>query len=249
MRCALIDFREMIRRLLRPWIRTQPLAVRMAAHNLLSEMRLARSVRRSQRQLENLRDKKHLKIHLGCGPELKPEWINIDFNPNPQGLENGSSDVTFINYDLRSGQLPFADNSCEIIYSSHFFEHLECAQGTILMRDCYRVLQPGGVFRISLPTFDELFSAYLARDFKHLDLVDLKQVLPNLEPGTETIVDHVNYGVYQNGEHKCIYDEEKICVVLRHIGFRNVGPSSFNPAIDPANELRQRYSFYVEAVK
>lgn len=206
-------------------------------------------MRRSQRELENLRDKKQLKIHLGCGPELKPGWINMDLNPDPAGLKNGSSDLIFINYDLRTGQLPFADCSCEIIYSSHFFEHLECAQGSALMRDCHRVLQPGGVFRIALPTFNELFRAYLARDIKHLDLVDLKEVLPEVEPGTETIVDHINYGVYQHGEHKCIYDEEKICVILRHIGFSRVVPSSFDPAIDPVNEVRRRYSFYVEAVK
>jgi hypothetical protein len=74
-------------------------------------------------------------------------------------------------------------------------------------------------------------------------------VLPGLDPATTTLVDHINYGVYQNGEHKFIYDEEKICLVLRSLGFGSVNITPYREGLDPPNELRQRYSFYVEAIK
>lgn len=240
------------RRLLRPIFRRQPETVRDAARNLLNEIHIAREVSRASHQLTQLESRRDLKLQLGCGGEIKPGWVNIDLMPTQGNLDvNGSPSegTLLINYDLRRGTLPLADNSCEIIYSSHFFEHLTYKNGLALMRDCYRVLNPGGIFRISLPNFRGLFRAYLEGDLKHLDLVNINEVLPEVEPGTETIVDYVNYGVYQYGEHKCVYDEEKVLILLGNIGFSKVSPSEFKEGIDPANELRRRYSFYVEAVK
>lgn len=181
---------------------------------------------------------------MGCGPHLKSGWINIDLTDSPPHT-NGA---TFINYDLRRG-LPLEEGSAALIYSSHFFEHLEYSQGVRLMRDCYRALCPGGTFRISLPDFKTSFAAYLRGDATHFDLYDIHAVMPDLEPGTESIVDHINYAVYQYGEHKCIYDEEKMIALLRKVGFQLVAESSFQPEIDPDEPLRQRHSFYVEAVK
>jgi len=242
--------KEFVKRLIRPFWGRQPLPLRIAAHKLIAEMRLARAVRRSAKQFESLKGKKNLRLHLGCGDELKPGWINVDLSArDSRSLVNGANEIIFVNCDLRLGSLPLDDNSCEIIYSSHFFEHLEYLQGLALMRDCYRILKPGGLFRISLPTFKELFRAYLANDEEYVRLIDLRQVLPEIEPGTETFVDHVNYGVYQYGEHKCIYDEAKICLLLEKIGFSSVCVSSFRPDIDPDNELRRRFSFYVEGIK
>lgn len=242
--------KEFMKRLIRPFWGRQPLPLRSAAHELIAEVRLARAVRRSAKQFGSLKGKKNLRLHLGCGDELKPGWINVDLSASDsRSPVNCGNEITFINYDLRIGGLPLDDNSCDIIYSSHFFEHLEYAQGVALMRDCYRMLKPGGMFRVSLPTFKELFRAYLANDEEYVRPLDLRQLLPDLEPGTETFVDHVNYGVYQYGEHKCIYDEEKICLLLKKIGFSSVSVSSFRPEIDPDNELRRRFSFYIEGVK
>src|SRR5205823_3176710 len=131
-----------------------------------------------------------------------------------------------INYDLRRG-LPLAPGSCDYIYSSHFFEHLEYKQGLQLMRDCYRALRPGGTFRLALPNFKGLFEAYLRRNESYFDLVSIRELLPEVEPETETLVDYVNYGVYQAGEHKCIYDEEKLVLMLRKIGFATVAPADY----------------------
>ena len=44
-------------------------------------------------------------------------------------------------------------------------------------------------------------------------------------------------------------DEEKIMLLLRHIGFKSVAISSFREGVDPDNELRRALSFYVEAIK
>jgi predicted SAM-dependent methyltransferase len=193
---------------------------------------------RGFRRLEGAQD---LRVHLGCGADVRPGWVNIDVGAPP-------GDGLVIRHDLRRG-LPLPSESCALIYSSHFFEHLEYRAGVRLMRDCHRALRPGGVLRFALPNFRALFEAYVQGDANYLELIDHRQALPDREPGTETLVDGVNYGVYQFGEHKTIYDEEKLIAVLGAIGFRSVSGSSFIPEIDPRDPVRRRYSFYLEAFK
>ena len=223
--------------------------VKTAIRNLLDEVKAARLSRHSSRFLRELSGKRELNIHLGCGGDVKPGWVNIDII-----LDGGlpslprDSETFFFNYDIRLG-LPLAAESCDMIYSSHFFEHLYYKQGVQLMRDCYKVLRRGGVFRVCLPNFKRAFEAYVNQDQEYFELIDISNVLPEVEKGTETIVDYINYVVYQSGEHKCVYDEEKIMRLLEDTGFGQVTTSSFKADIDVDSKVRRHFSFYVEAVK
>ena len=204
----------------------------------------------SRLRFRSLARKKNLKLNLGSGRDVRPGWVNIDMGLAPWSAVNGASnaDAVVIKHDLRRG-LPLPDESCESIYSSHFFEHLEYADGIRLLRDCHRVLVSDGTLRLALPNFKRSMSAYLEGDVEYFSLVDLFEACPDVEAGTESIVDYLNYGVYQNGEHKCIYDEEKLRLVLSQIGFKFVESSYYKEDIDPSDPIRRRYSFYVEAMK
>lgn len=48
-------------------------------------------------------------------------------------------------------KLPFRDGALNYIFSEHFFEHLYPAETEELMRECHRVLAPGGLMRVSVP--------------------------------------------------------------------------------------------------
>ena len=239
--------KQALKRMTRRRVRPQMLA---ALQNLAFEAKAGRIARRSARAFRALAGKKDLKVHVGAGDDIRLGWVNVDLRLRvpPQIDPKAHPDTYFINHDLRRG-LPLPDDSCAIVYSSHFWEHLSQQEGLALMRDCHRALRPGGVFRISLPAFERMFEAYLKRDESYFDLVDIKELLPDVEPETLTLVDHVNYGVYQYGEHKIILDEEKTISLLRQAGFGTVAAADYKEGIDPPSPLRRRYSFYVEAVK
>lgn len=242
--------RKGLKNILRAGLRTQSEPVRAALRNLWFELQAARIARRAAGSFRQLQGRRNLKVHVGAGDDIRPGWVNIDLTL--RGLAHNAAaaqpDTVCINYDLRRG-LPLAEGSCAYIYSSHFFEHLAYQQGLRLMRDCHRALQPGGTFRIALPHFRNMFAAYLRKDDSYFDLVDIRAMLPEVEPETLTLVDQVNYGIYQAGEHKCVYDEEKVVLLLRKLGYRSVVPAEYEAGIDPASPLRRKYSFYVEAVK
>ena len=232
-----------------------PEPVREAVLTLKDEVELAAKSDESAARLKKLAERKGLKLQLGAGGDVKAGWVNLDlaFRPSPKRRRARSDPETvLIEYDLRRG-LPLPEGSCDYIYSSHFFEHLEYRHGLRLMRGCHRALRTGGVFRVAMPTFKGLFSRYLEADgdssLSPALSEQILKLLPDLEPGTETMVDWVNYGVHQRGEHRYIYDAGKVVLLLKRIGFNSVAESQYEEGMDPDTEARRKYSFYVQAVK
>lgn len=96
-------------------------------------------------------------LNLGCGGETIKDWINID-EGHPHHVD--------VVWDLCEG-LPFIQSSTfDVIYSEHFLEHIGRKSALHLMRECLRVLVPGGTVRIAMPNLDEVLRAYHAND-KH----------------------------------------------------------------------------------
>jgi predicted SAM-dependent methyltransferase len=225
--------------------RSEPL--REAILNLRTEVLIARMARNSKKRFKSLKGRRGLKVNLGCGNKIKNGWLNIDLNISSSVKKEYSEDTIFIQHDLRQGLL-LEENSCDFIYSSHFFEHLSYQQGIGLMTDCYRALRPEGVFRIALPDMREVFDRYLRGDYEHFDLLK-GRLNPDMESETASLIDYVNTGVYEGGGHKFIYDEEKLKLILRKIGYSSANRSAYQDGIDPDEVIRRRYSFYIEAVK
>ena len=78
-----------------------------------------------------------MKIHLGCGTNYIDGWVNVD-------LDSVLADV---HLDLRN-PLPYADTSVDFIFNEHFIEHITRDEALGFLKECRRVLKPGGVFVI-----------------------------------------------------------------------------------------------------
>lgn len=93
------------------------------------------------------------RVNLGCGSRHHPDWINIDIAArNPQ----------VIAHDLSRG-IPLADASCDIVYHSHVLEHIRRDDALPFLRECFRVLQPGGILRVVTPDLERICRLYLEK--------------------------------------------------------------------------------------
>jgi SAM-dependent methyltransferase len=92
-------------------------------------------------------------VNLGCGGRFHPAWTNIDIVSTGPGV---------IAHDLSRG-VPLASESCEVVYHSHVLEHLRRADVERFMRDCHRVLRPGGILRVAVPDLERICRAYVAK--------------------------------------------------------------------------------------
>lgn len=50
--------------------------------------------------------------------------------------------------------LPFASASTEYVYCSHLIEHFPPAEGRQLLQELFRVLRPGGVLHLTVPSLE-----------------------------------------------------------------------------------------------
>lgn len=111
--------------------------------------RLTWQVRRKPKAIEKSHETSFenppYKIHFGPGAGwVKPDdkWLSVDLDP-----DRGDIIVDFHEFSA----LPLADSSVEAIYASHTFEHISIYRIGAVMRDCYRLLQPGGILRVIVP--------------------------------------------------------------------------------------------------
>jgi predicted SAM-dependent methyltransferase len=88
-----------------------------------------------------------MKLNLACGQKTLPDYVNIDKYPLNTGV---------MVHDLLTG-IPYDDNSVEEINVSHFLEHLKVRHEAIpFLRECNRVLMPGGKLIITVPDVNQL---------------------------------------------------------------------------------------------
>jgi len=92
-------------------------------------------------------------LNVGCGDCLHEAWVNLD-------LQGGRPGV--LRHDLAQG-LPFADGGFDAVYCSHVLEHLPRDEAPALVRECLRVLRPGGVGRFVVPDLEAIVRLYLDR--------------------------------------------------------------------------------------
>ncbi len=183
---------------------------------------------------------RHLALHLGCGKRAMPGWVNVDAF-SYKGVD--------LQWDLRY-QLPFPNNSAHMIYSEHTLEHFFKEDALHFLRDCYRILEPGGCIRIGVPDAELYIRSYTERRtefFKNL------QHLGGAVVPLGTPIDVINHMFRMGGHHLFAWDYQTLSASLTTIGYQSITrwqscQASCNEICldDPAHAFE---TLYVEAVK
>jgi predicted SAM-dependent methyltransferase len=89
-------------------------------------------------------------LNVGCGTKYHADWVNIDMYAK-------STDV--IRHNIVKG-IPYPDNFFEIVYHSQVLEHIQKDKAHDFMKECYRVLKPGGMIRVVVPDLENIIDEY-----------------------------------------------------------------------------------------
>lgn len=175
-----------------------------------------------------------LMLNLGCGDVYFEGWINIDI----------SSKKADLLCDLKE-PLPYKDNSVDIIYNEHFIEHITAREGSKFLKECYRVLKPGGIFRIATPDLKYILLKYF---FIWKNQFWIKKYGYSW---IKTKAEMVNI-VFREWGHQYLYDKEELKRRLIEAGFNRISSKKLNQS--KYQELRNRETrkdskLILEAVK
>lgn len=206
-------------------------------------------------------------LNLACGTKMEWGWNNLDFSPyallarkpvltgvlKAAGLLSGERqdrlrqiDPSIIRWDLRKG-IPFDANIFDVVYHSHFLEHIDPQFAPGLLKECHRVLKPGGVLRVVIPDLELLVSEYqaavravdadrpAAAKVHHQAVANLfDQMVRSEASGAKTqrrwvqwIEKKIRGGAAETGElHRWMYDRHSLGALLAQAGFRNAQKQS-----------------------
>lgn len=179
-------------------------------------------------------------LHLGCGPNLLKDFVNLDTQWLP-GLD--------LCCDLRRG-IPVASGIIGGIYSEHCLEHTSLEAARFILAECHRALMPKSTIRIVVPDIELYARAYV----KSLDGV--AATFPNEyfvnNTGINRPVALINELFYGPG-HQYIYDFQALSTVLSDAGFSAIARCSFRQGSDQRllvdSAGHESESLYVEATK
>lgn len=110
-------------------------------------------------------------VNIACGNSYVDGWVNLDYAPVSPAVKQANL----------LGRLPLEDAVADVVYSSHFLEHIPRRRVPGFLTECFRVLKPGGQIRLVLPDLEELCREYLRQrdagahekaDFVVLEMLD-----------------------------------------------------------------------------
>ena len=90
-----------------------------------------------------------MKLNLGCGIHKLKDFINIDVSDycDPDVVANVL-------------ELPYEENTADIIYAGHLIEHLESEELFGAIKHWYNILKPGGTLYLTFPDFEKILEMW-----------------------------------------------------------------------------------------
>jgi predicted SAM-dependent methyltransferase len=154
------------------------------------------------------------RLHVGCGQEAIPGWINVDIRKLP-----GVDRVV----DVTEG-LPFS--GLEAIYAEHFLEHLSLEQGLGFLAECRRALAEDGTLRLSTPNLDWVYAThYRTGRAEREALVDCMQL----------------NRAFRGWGHRFLYNRSTLAGALSAVGLSGVTFHQYGQSDRPALANLERH--------
>jgi SAM-dependent methyltransferase len=185
-------------------------------------------------------------VQYGCGWSAPAEWTNFDASLTLRweripllGLFTKNSKRFPSNVrpgDIVKG-LPVPNESCDGVYASHVLEHLTLEDFHTAIRNTYRILRPGGIFRLIVPDLERSAREYVAR---------LNSNDPGPSPSSLFLRDTIlgaerrQRGLWglamkmlNTSAHLWMWDEVSLAQALQQNGFTQIRRCDFADSDDP----------------
>jgi SAM-dependent methyltransferase len=192
-----------------------------------------------------------VKLNIGCGPCMFAHdgWTNYDhanfdqfinfiktlpsdakslkFMEELRDYAKAGGELKIIPHDLTKGFPQHSDNSVHLIYLGQVIEHINpIFQAPELIKECYRMLKPGGVMRLTTPDLDLLVHAYINGEMDKF-ACEQPDFYKDRDPSAQLAM--LMYGssgascVFNNYEgHMFLYTKTSMNKLLKDAGFEKI---------------------------
>jgi SAM-dependent methyltransferase len=174
---------------------------------------------------------------FGCGLCAPEGWLNFDTSPlmrlqkipvigklvpsgpfgrYPKNVQYG---------DIVKG-LPVTDESVEFLYCSHVLEHMSLEEVRRALANCYKHLQPGGIFRLVVPDLETMAKAYISSNNPEAAHEFMRITWLGKEHRQRDILSFLKDWLAGNN-HLWMFDYDSLSLELSKSGFKNIRRAGF----------------------
>lgn len=199
----------------------------LAAQPTVREYRDARSIS------DYLKSYPVRKLQLGAGGNDPAGWLNTDIEP--------TSEEVYLDATVR---YPFPDGSFQYVFGEHVIEHVPWEAGVAMLKECYRVLAPGGKVRIVTPDLTKFIQLLTGRaDSEAQRFIDAKLRFHRW-PVTPVPGAYIFNRQVRDWGHQFLYDSATLRRSFELAGFKQITEYRLGEKTDPVfqeAEIRTRY--------
>jgi predicted SAM-dependent methyltransferase len=197
-----------------------------AAHRATARLKRVRGVAERRRRIDAyLRAHDVHKLQLGSGGNVLPGWLNTDVHDF-----RGTREVVYL--DARK-PFPLPDGTFDVVFSEHMLEHIQYPDGLHCLRECGRVLRPGGRIRVATPSLERLIRLYdpkLSDVQRRYLLWSIDEFAPHADVPLPGFV--LNTFLRAWG-HEFVYDAATLRHALERAGFEGIEEQRVGESGDP----------------
>jgi predicted SAM-dependent methyltransferase len=152
------------------------------------------------------------KLHLAAGPAHLEGWLNTDIAPV-------SPEVVYLD---ATKPFPLADSSFDYVFSEHMIEHVPWPDGLFMLRECRRVLRPGGTVRIATPDLEKFLGLRGheddGREGRYVRWVTDRYMADVPAYRGAFVINNI----FRGWGHQFLYDGDLLAMALAEAGFAHV---------------------------
>ena len=174
-------------------------------------------------------------LQIGSGTVNLTGWLNTDIEPG--------AGQTYLDATRR---FPISDGSMQYIFAEQVIEHLTYDQGLSMLRECYRVLAPGGRIRLTTPDLMKYFRLLQDPNSEQSQRYIEAKLKYHFWPRTSEPAAYIFNRELRSFGHQFLYDQPTLSDSLSQAGFQNI--VSFAPGESDDPQLRgidSRHNFDV----
>jgi len=175
-------------------------------------------------------------VQYGCGWCAPSAWENFDASPTLRFeripllgkiyTKNKNRFPVNVKYgDIVRG-LPILADSCSAVYCSHVLEHLALQDFRVALLNTYKIVMPGGTYRLVLPDLEYLIGNYIRDLSKDAAINFMSTTLLGKETRPKGFKGMV-FDWFGNSAHLWMWDFKSIEFELQKVGFKNIRRANF----------------------
>lgn len=92
-----------------------------------------------------------MRLNLGCGSDIREGYINVDLHERPGVFAADLSQIPW----------QWSDRSADEVMMLDFLEHFEIRKSRSIVKECARIIRPGGTLVVQVPDMEICCAAIL----------------------------------------------------------------------------------------